>query len=76
MVNDFTPLNAEFNPICHLLALLEAHHILHVSRVRVNTNFGDIVGDTLKEKIFSELPFEINFQQRNRMLELQYLKDF
>jgi len=25
------PLNAELNPICHLLALL-AHHILHVSR--------------------------------------------
>jgi hypothetical protein len=27
--------NAEFNPICHLLALLGGHHILHVSRVRV-----------------------------------------
>ena len=23
------PLNAELNPICHLLALLGAHHILH-----------------------------------------------
>jgi len=30
------PFNAELNPICHLLALLGAHHILHVSRVRVN----------------------------------------
>ena len=29
------PLNAELNPICHLLALLGAHHILHVSRLRV-----------------------------------------
>jgi len=29
------PLYAELNPICHLLALLGAHHILHVSRVRV-----------------------------------------
>jgi hypothetical protein len=29
------PLNAELNPICYLLALLEAHHILHVSRIRV-----------------------------------------
>jgi len=29
------PLNADLNPICHLLALL-AHHILHVSRVRAN----------------------------------------
>ena len=29
-------LNAELNPICHLMALLGAHHILHVSRARVN----------------------------------------
>ena len=28
------PLNAELNLICHLLALLGAHHLLHVSRVR------------------------------------------
>jgi hypothetical protein len=32
------PLNAKLNPICHLLALLGAHHILHVSSIRVNTN--------------------------------------
>jgi len=32
----FNPLNAEFNPICHLLAFLGAHHILHISRIRVN----------------------------------------
>jgi hypothetical protein len=31
----FNPSNGELNPICHLLALLEAHHILHVCRVRV-----------------------------------------
>jgi len=31
----FNPLNAELNPICHFLALLGAHHILHVSRIRV-----------------------------------------
>ena len=29
------PLNAELNPICHLLALLGAHHILHVSKIGV-----------------------------------------
>jgi hypothetical protein len=29
-------LNAKLNPICHLLALLGAHPILHVSRIRVN----------------------------------------
>jgi hypothetical protein len=31
----FNPLNAELNPICHMLALLGAHPILHVSRIRV-----------------------------------------
>ena len=30
------PLNPELNPICYLLALLGAHHFLHVSRIRVN----------------------------------------
>jgi hypothetical protein len=34
----FNPLNAELNPICHLLALLGAYHILHVSRIRVKPN--------------------------------------
>jgi len=28
-------LNAELIPICYLLALLGAHHFLHVSRIRV-----------------------------------------
>jgi hypothetical protein len=32
------PLNAELNSICHLLALLGAHLILHISRIRVKTN--------------------------------------
>jgi len=32
---NFNPLNANLNPICHLLASLGAHHILHVSRIRV-----------------------------------------
>jgi hypothetical protein len=31
----FNPLNAELNPNCHFLALLGAHHILHVSWIRV-----------------------------------------
>jgi len=30
------PLNAELNPICHLLALLGAHHIFHVIGLRFN----------------------------------------
>jgi hypothetical protein len=31
----FNPLNPELNTICHFLALLGAHHFLHVSRIRV-----------------------------------------
>ena len=31
----FNPLNPELNPIYYLLALLGAHHFLHVSRIRV-----------------------------------------
>jgi hypothetical protein len=34
---NINPLNAELNPICHLLALL-AHHNLHVSRIRVTAD--------------------------------------
>jgi hypothetical protein len=30
------PSNSELNPICHLLALLGAHHIFHISGLRVN----------------------------------------
>ena len=33
----FNPLNAELNPICHLLVLLGVHHFLHVSRIRVKS---------------------------------------
>jgi len=35
-VTYINPLNAELNPICHLLGLLGAHHILHISRIKVN----------------------------------------
>ena len=34
---EFSPLNAGLNPICYLLALLGAHHFLHVSRIRVKS---------------------------------------
>jgi len=33
--SEINPLNPELNPICYLLALLGAHHFLHVSRIRV-----------------------------------------
>jgi hypothetical protein len=33
-------LNAKLNPICHLLALLGARHIIHVGRIRVKHRTG------------------------------------
>ena len=46
------PLKDKFNPICNLLALLGAHHIFHVSGLRVN-------GDTaiLKQELFLFIAF-------------------
>jgi len=39
LLQNINPLNAELNPICHLRALLGAHHILHVSTIRVKVLF-------------------------------------
>ena len=36
-LNIVNPLSPELNPICYLLALLGAHHFLHVSRIRVKS---------------------------------------
>jgi hypothetical protein len=38
-MSSFNPLNAELNPICYFLALLGAHPILHVSRIRVKIEY-------------------------------------
>ena len=45
--NLFNPLNTELNPICHLLALLGAHPILHISRIRfkIVQNFRNLYED-------------------------------
>jgi len=37
LLDDLNPLKPELNPICYLLALLGAHHFLHVSRIRVKS---------------------------------------
>ena len=47
----FNPLNAELNPICHLLALAGAHHFVHVSRVRVKDGM-----DRMYRNVRKELP--------------------
>jgi len=46
-------LNAELNPIWHLLALLGAHHILHVSGIRIN--LGEVNISHLKKRNFGKV---------------------
>jgi hypothetical protein len=48
----FNPSNAELNPICHLLALLGAHSILHVSGIRVNKTKARKSSGTVKDEYF------------------------
>jgi len=50
---EFNPLNPELNPICYLLALLGAHHFLHVSRIRVKL----LTFRLLMSYIYMEHPF-------------------
>jgi len=54
------PLNAELNPICHLLALLGARHIFHFSRVSVNVAQNRdrwfAVADMVVHRLFSQNP--------------------
>ena len=47
------PLNAELNPIRHLLALVGARHIVHVSRIRVNS--AKKQHDNLRKEMNNEL---------------------
>jgi len=50
------PLNSDLNPICHLLAILGAHHILHVSRIRVKAIF-----EMVTRSLVSTLGLSIGF---------------
>jgi hypothetical protein len=68
----FNPLNAELNPICHLLALLEAHHILHVSRIRVKIGL-PTCGFATKVKVKFTLEQAMKGQRGSRGTALPFL---
>jgi len=53
----FNPLNAELNPICHLLALLGVHQFLHVSRIRVKSLTLRLLMSYIYIYIYMEHPF-------------------
>jgi hypothetical protein len=50
------PLKAELNPICHLLALLGAHLIFHISRIRVKTEIYKKSVINMGTKVYNNLP--------------------
>jgi len=50
----FHPLNAELNPIYHLLALLGAHHIFHVRGLRVK-----------RDHVITKRTIKLNTGERN-----------
>jgi hypothetical protein len=56
-----SPLNAELKPICQLLALLGAHPILHVSRIRINLQSRRVIPLTFTFYI-------MNFQNVNKLI--------
>jgi hypothetical protein len=57
----FNPLNAELNPICHLLALLGAHHILYVGRIKVKLSFSIDVHESVHHDIIRKQPTRCNY---------------
>jgi hypothetical protein len=67
LVLHINPLSADLNHICHFLALLGTHHILHVSKIRVKCPNSTKPG--MSRHIFTELiniKFHLNFLSGNR----------
>jgi len=64
------PLNAELNPICHLLALLGAHLILHVSRIRVNMVWCDSFSafNSVQHFLFIKCEYDLLYIKRWKAL--------
>jgi len=71
------PLNTELNPTCHLLVLLRAHHILHVSRIGVKEAAQDFDGERFHLRKLHELEVRKQYQimNTNRCPPLENLSD-
>ena len=63
MINPFNP---ELNPICYLLALLGAHHFLHVSRIRVKLLIFRLLMSYIYIYIYMKHPFLIFLDHTQR----------
>jgi hypothetical protein len=76
---NFNTLNAELNPICHLLVLLGAHPILHVSRIRVNgikNMFDELLNTQLYSNQRSNLGCFSYFRRQTHLLPSKNFKTF
>jgi hypothetical protein len=70
------PLNAELNPISHLLTLAGAHHFVDISRIRVNMHItqksskisNDILRDSV-HRLYEGIHYFKNIIQFNGILE-------
>jgi hypothetical protein len=60
----FNPLNAELNPIRHLLARAGAHHFVDVSRIRVKVTWGSIKDDKLA--LFDQMNFDGRIMEQQK----------
>jgi len=54
VLGSVSPLKVELNPICHLLALLRAHHILHISRIKVIVGYSPQGQENSGNRLFSK----------------------
>jgi len=63
------PLKAQLNPTFHLLAILGAHHILHVGSIRVNCNMRKGALRTVPSKSF--VAVSIGFMEMFAILSIQ-----
>jgi amino acid permease len=74
----FNSLNAELNSICHFLALLGAHSIFHVSRIRFNyqyITYGKHV-NILLYTIYFEISLCINHSVLSSLLQVYSCQPF
>ena len=80
-LGSINPLNTELNPICHLLALLGARHILHISRIRVkvvicfwNTDYrwsdSFVLGRTITSYLFNNQTPQDHCEDQGQPLDM------
>jgi hypothetical protein len=71
-VTDINPLNAELNPICHLLALVGGATIVVVSRLRVNREIHELEQGKTYKYLRNEESEGIQHQQMKERLKQEY----